>query len=176
MIDTATNSVTTRITGVDTGTILGISPDGNRLYVGTAGASGGALTIIDTNDTTATVATIPIGLSYSLPTIALSPDGSRAYIRTGYSQLSVLNTTTNTVTATISNALATSNLTVSPDGTRLYAAANNQVVVINTTNNTVVTRISGFPGESEKQVHPAVSRSPKTAPRATSSAPTVESQ
>jgi len=47
------------------------------------------------------------------------------------------------------------NLTVSPDGKRLYAAANDQVVVSNTTTNTVVTRISGFPGESGKAGSPS---------------------
>jgi hypothetical protein len=76
------HAITTRITGVDTGTILGISPDGNRLYVG----KGGGVAIIDT-DANATIAAYP---SYSPPVFALSPDGSRAYIRTGYSQLSVL--------------------------------------------------------------------------------------
>jgi VCBS repeat-containing protein/YVTN family beta-propeller protein len=151
IIDTTTNTTTTTITGVNTGTILGVSPDGNRLYLGAADA----VAIIDTNATIPTVATIPTGMVYSLPTIALSPDGSLAYIRTGYTKLSVLNTTTNTVTATISNIGAPSDLTFSPDGTRLYAATNDQMVVINTATNTVVTRISGFPGESGKAGSPS---------------------
>ena len=53
--------------------------------------------------------------------MAVSPDGTRAYVTNGPSgSVSVINTATNHVTATIDVGRAPEEVAVSPDGTRAY--------------------------------------------------------
>jgi YVTN family beta-propeller protein/autotransporter-associated beta strand protein len=87
---------------------------------------------------TITVGSDPFG-------VAVSPDGSRAYVTTdGSSAVSVIDTATNTVAATIGVGNTPLGVAVSPDGSRAYVANefSNTVSVINTTTNTVMGTIT----------------------------------
>lgn len=80
--------------------------------------------------------------------VAFSPDGTRAYVANSSSDtVSVIDTTSNTVTATIAVGDAPIALAVTPDGTRVYVAnqRSHNVSVINTADNTVITTVAvGF--------------------------------
>jgi len=84
---------------------LAVSPDGSRVYVVNSGS--GTVSVIDTptyrlvdtNPTTSTVDSIVVGSSPS--SVVLSADGSLAYVANGGDTISVIDTTTNTVTRTV---------------------------------------------------------------------------
>ena len=71
--------------------------------------------------------------------IAVSPDGSKVYVTNEYSNtVSVIDTATNTVTATVPVESYPSGVAVSPDGTRVYVVNEGGTVsVIDTVTNTV---------------------------------------
>src|SRR5205807_3534212 len=111
--------------------------------------------------TNTVVATIPVEesidpfLIYSprLYAVLVSPDGSRAYVpAVEYNPLlgpsyiiSVIDTATNTVVATIPTPGVNRYLAISPDGTRLYGSDGHPGVgfhVIDTSTNSVVATIS----------------------------------
>ncbi|MGW4785042.1 YncE family protein, partial [Streptomyces sp. NPDC004230] len=76
--------------------------------------------------------------------VAITPDGRRAYItNTTSNNVSVIDTTTNTVVATIPVGSDPWKLAINPNGRRAYVttAATNNVQVINTTTNTVVATV-----------------------------------
>ena len=76
--------------------------------------------------------------------VAVSPDGSRAYVTNASSNtVSVLNTATNRVTATIHVGNGPYGVAVSPDGTRAYVTRlqNDSVAVINTATDQVTATI-----------------------------------
>jgi len=60
------------------------------------------VSVIDTASNTL-VATIPIGVAdgFNLSYVAITPDGSRAYVTNGTNNISVIDTATNTVAATV---------------------------------------------------------------------------
>ena len=79
---------------------------------------------------------MPVG---SDPTgIAVTPDGTKVYVTNwGSTNVSVINTATNTVTATVDVGTTPIGVAVSPDGTKVYVTnpSSNNVSVINTTTN-----------------------------------------
>jgi YVTN family beta-propeller protein/VCBS repeat-containing protein len=87
--------------------------------------------------TTQTATTVGTGTSpYG---VAVSPNGTRAYVTNLSSNtVSVINTATNAVVATINVGATPLAVAVSPDNSRVYVAGNNTVTVINTATNTVV--------------------------------------
>jgi YVTN family beta-propeller protein len=100
VIDTATNKVTATVkVGYDPYGIA-ISPDGKKAYVTNSGnfsVPGNTVSVIDTA-TNRVTATVKIGNnSYG---VATSPDGKKVYV-TSEDGVSVINTITSTVTATI---------------------------------------------------------------------------
>jgi len=87
--------------------------------------------------------TIPVGASPR--NVALSPDGEVAYVSNANgNSVSVINTVTQTVTATIAGFSTPQGVAVSPDGSRLYVVnqGTSSVLVVNTTTNLVVATIS----------------------------------
>src|SRR5699024_4386572 len=87
--------------------------------------------------TTVTVGTNPIG-------IAITPDGSHAYVANANSDnVSVIDTTSNTVAKTITVGSTPSWVAITPDGSHAYVANANSdnVSVIDTTSNTVAKTI-----------------------------------
>ena len=75
--------------------------------------------------------------------VAVSPDGSRVYVANyGGDSVSVINTATNAVVATVSVGRRPSGVAVSPDGSRVYVPIeDSKVKVINTATNAVVATV-----------------------------------
>jgi YVTN family beta-propeller protein len=148
VVDTSTNRVTATINGLGTGPEgVALTPDGTKLLVtARAGANGsstnGALDIIDTATNTVT-AEVPVALN---PVgIVVSPDGATAYFVSDVfsgppnlmarpadgppTNLDVFDIATQTVTNMIavdpSSGAVPFNLTISPDGTKLYIVTAN---------------------------------------------------
>jgi YVTN family beta-propeller protein len=95
--------------------------------------------VIDTQ-TNQVVATIPT------PTnswgVAITPDGSRAYVTDGLNSFLVIDTKTNKLLEAVSTeGEELWRLAISPDGSRAYIAAINSVLVVNTCTNKTITEI-----------------------------------
>jgi YVTN family beta-propeller protein len=94
-------------------------------------------------ETAGPVGEVPLGMPQR--GIAISPDGSRAYVGHGGS-ISVIDTTTNRVVDSIitSNTRFFAGIFVTPDGAKVYAASTgpHEVLVINAATNAVINRIS----------------------------------
>ena len=147
IIDTATNAVTATITlggrprqGPE---LLAITPDGKSLYVT---LERGSVLVINTATNTV-AATIPVPAAAA---VAISPDGSRAYVQTVLTGgVFVIDTASNTVIAHVpvpSNFSA--GIAVTPDGAKVYVAGgvrHPDIFVIDTNSNTIVATIS-YPG------------------------------
>jgi len=151
VIDTATNTVTATISDASFNNPAGVavSPDGSKVYVTNEGSSSfstGTVSVIDAATdavTPITVGGIPFGA-------AVSPDGSKVYAAittsvSGAGAVSVIDTATNHVTATITNSSFNNlaGLAVSPDGSKVYVAnsQSNSVSVIDVATNTVVAAV-----------------------------------
>lgn len=140
VINTATNTVATRITVGQRSQGLAVSPDGTRLYV--ASGTNDAMSVINTA-TNSVTASIPVG--DNPVRVAVSPDGSRVYVTNANSNtLSVINTSTNAVIATVGVGSRPQELAVSPNGSRVYVANyySDTVSVINTATNAVTATIA----------------------------------
>jgi titin len=77
----------------------------------------------------------------------MSPDGSRVYVANyAGGSVSVINTSSNTVIATVTGLYGPTDVAVSPDGSRVYVANNDSgtVGVINTASNTVIATVSYY--------------------------------
>ena len=139
VIDVTTSTVIDTI-AVGSGPFgVSVSPDGTRVYV--TNQNSGTVSVINTaNDSV--VATIPLGSG--LYGIAVSPDGTKVYAARN-NQVDVINTATNTVTATINLIFGPlEGIAISHDGSKVYAACNSLypiIYVINTANNAVLDTI-----------------------------------
>jgi len=87
------------------------------------------------------IATIPVGIAPQA--IDITPNGAFAYVANYGGTISVIDTATNTVSATVSVANP-EGIAVRPDGTFVYVTGNssNTVAVIDTATNTVTANIS----------------------------------
>jgi YVTN family beta-propeller protein len=86
---------------------------------------------------TTQVGDLPVG-------VAMTPDGTRAYVTNSGSQnVSVIDTANRTVTATVKVGRNPINVAIRPDGARAYVvnADSNSVSVINTGTNKVITTV-----------------------------------
>ncbi|MDX8140636.1 hypothetical protein SK854_00820 [Lentzea sp. BCCO 10_0061] len=121
-IDTATRTVTGTI-GVDPQPEgIGFSPDSRTAYVahGDLTATTGKVSVIDTATRTVvrTISVAPMGPAEA---VVVSPDGKKAYV-SGYNYMAVIDTATG-----VSRAISVGNsygadITISPDGSRVYIA------------------------------------------------------
>jgi YVTN family beta-propeller protein len=78
--------------------------------------------------------------------VAITPDGSRAYVTDDVdSSVSVIDTATNTVFATVAVGRSPTVVAITPDGTRAYVTNFNSesISVIDTAKNTVVATLEG---------------------------------
>jgi YVTN family beta-propeller protein len=125
---------------------IAVSPDNSKVYVASQ-TDVGTVSIIDakTDTITATV-TIPAGVF----ALAVTPNGRRLYITSPIDTVSVLDTASNAVIATINTGTTStgagslpSGVAVSPDGSKVYVAlyATAAVAVIDTATNTIVATI-----------------------------------
>src|SRR6266446_3016659 len=136
VIDTSTNTtVPPAIVVQSQPQTAAVRGDESMVYVTNFG--GNSVSVINTG-TNAVVATINLGAS---PTgVAVSPDGTRAYVTQTGNSVSVINTATNTVLTSLNGSNGPAGVAVSPNGTRAYVTnfAGTTVSVIDTATNTVV--------------------------------------
>ncbi len=146
VIDTATNTVTTTVPVGSYPYGVAVSPDGTRAYVAnyTASSASGTVSVINTATDTVTATIILTSGAYPVD-VALSRDGTHAYTANFRgNSVSVIDTATRKVTATIAVGSFPEGVTVSPDGTHAYVNNINSksVSVIDTVTNTVTATIS----------------------------------
>jgi YVTN family beta-propeller protein len=111
---------------------IALTPDGTKAYVSNNGGTGlgSTVSVIDTATNTV-VDTIPVGVNPF--GIAMDPSGTRAYVananywnggntRSVHGSVSVIDTSTDTVTATVQVGYVPQLPTVSPDGSTIYVA------------------------------------------------------
>ena len=74
----------------------------------------------------------------------IAPDGTKVYVTTIHDNVSVIDTTTNTVSATIPVGISPTAVAITPDGTKAYVnnGRDGTVSVINTATNTVSATIT----------------------------------
>jgi YVTN family beta-propeller protein len=123
---------------------VAVSLDGKRAYVTTSEGYNGTVSVIATATNTV-VASVPIE---SIPlAIALSPDGTHAYVSSTDpgvgGSMTVIATATNTVVAKFPMPDPPNGLVFSPDGKRLYATSQSGTLyVLDPVTNTVLTAIA----------------------------------
>ncbi|HET7504950.1 MAG TPA: beta-propeller fold lactonase family protein, partial [Kofleriaceae bacterium] len=164
VIDTATSTVVATIPVGNIPDVVAVSPDGTLIYVGNivTPPSTGGITVISRATNTA-IASVPT--SNQPDGIVFTPNGAFAYVANFVgSSVSVIDTATTTVVATITDAAARTPAgeAITPDGARVYAANfnSNNVSVIDTATNTIVGFIPGLSGPI------SVAITPNRAPRA----------
>ena len=126
------------------------TPAITRVYVANSG--GNNVSVIDARNSNR-VSSINLGVGNSPQAVAVSPDGTRAYVayRTapGAGRVSVINTANNTIIATVNVGSSPQDVAVSPLDNRVYVANNgsSSVSVINpAANNSVSTiNVGSFP-------------------------------
>lgn len=145
VIDTATNNVTATVNVGDHPSGVAISLNGAMVYV--ANVYDGNVSVIDTITNTVTsnvsVGNVPIG-------ITITPDGKKLYVASLYDHVSVIDTATNNIIATVPVApnCYPHGIAVTPDGTKVYVANTNtnNITVINTTTNNIAATVNGGMG------------------------------
>jgi len=144
IIDTTTNAITFfAVGGYHNG--IAISSDGSTIYLtdnAYKNVNSPSVSVVDAA-THSLIATIPVGRGPF--GIALTPDGSKAYVADyDDNAISVIATSTNTVIATISVGVQPQGIAFTPDGSRAYVTnlGSNNVSVIDTASNTVSGSIS----------------------------------
>jgi YVTN family beta-propeller protein len=150
VIDTASNQVVATIPTAVLGFVgMSISPDGGRLYAASVG-NPSVVDVIDTKtDTVATSIALP---GSDVPTrIAVTPDGTHAYVTGETGHVWVIDTTTNATVTTIpiSDGQPLLDIAFTPDGTRAYIACgnNNAIYVLDTATSHILSQItSAYPG------------------------------
>ena len=146
VISTTSNTVTHTITVGTSPWGVAVSPDGTKAYVANS-TSSGSVSVIDT----ATNAIKEIG-GTPVPDIAVgtrprgvavSPDGGTVYVANSGGNVSVISTTSNTLTNTITVAGSLSGIAVSLDGSTVYVnnETDDTVKAINTTSLAVTASI-----------------------------------
>lgn len=142
VIDTSTNTVTATVS-IPGPTGLAFTPNGALAYVA-EGSSPGNVTVlaIPRNNV---VATIPLGIATASPIeIAITPDGAFAYVTNlGSNNVSVINTSSNSVIATVPVGSRPFGIAVSPDGSLAYVGNDEEgtISVISTSSNAVIATV-----------------------------------
>ncbi|MEV0946128.1 YncE family protein [Rhodococcus sp. NPDC049939] len=153
VIDIPTNTVTTTIKVDDQPREVAITPDSNRAYVIHPNEDDGSIppnaddsgrvSVIDTATNSVTNTIEVDGDPYG---VAITPDGTHAYITT-VNGVSVIDTRTNTVTDTVWVGFD-GDVAITPDGTQAYVTQGwgiNTVSVIDTSTNTVTDTVAVGP-------------------------------
>jgi len=144
VVDTATNMVAATVNGMTYSGVVSIpinvavTPDGKHVYA--ANLFSNSVSVIDTGSNAVVGTPIPAGISPG--PVAITPDGKDAYVAAG-SNVSVIDTATNTVVATVPVGLNPSGVAVTPDGKHAYVTnvGSNTVSVIDTASNTVTATV-----------------------------------
>ncbi|MGC2223400.1 MAG: YncE family protein, partial [Methylocella sp.] len=143
VIATATNTVVATVFFPEANApdAVAVTPDGQHVYVATQAPD--VVLVIDTA-TNILVATVQLPVGSAPFGVAVTPDGKHAYVVArpdsgGSGSVSVIDTATNTVVATIPAGSFSASITVTPDGKHVYVGngGSNSVSVIDTATNTV---------------------------------------
>jgi len=105
VIDAATNMAVTTIAVGEYPSAVAFTPDGTLAYVTNGGIDNGVFTVSVIDTASRAVVGNPITVGSFPNSIAITPDGKQAYVGnggSGLSTVSVIDTTTNTVTTTLS--------------------------------------------------------------------------
>jgi YVTN family beta-propeller protein len=148
VISTSTNTVIATIAIATPGTAaynIAITPDGTKAYV--TNFSTNTISVINTStNTVSTTITVTGPVA-----VAFTPDSSKAYVAsqpgTGSASVVIVNVATSSVTGSpIAVSGTAADLTISPDGTKVYflndLPVTFSVIVISTSTNTVIGTIS----------------------------------
>ena len=150
VIDTATGSVAGTVpVGTNPSRVV-VSRDGAHAYVANTGSA--SVSVIDTASDAVTQ-TIAVGDSPS--GLAVAPDGATLYVMTAAGEIDVVDTAQQVVRATIPVG-ASGAIAVTPDGSRLYVAAD-LVYVIDAAANAVVKSFAAEETANPEVHHNAVS-------------------
>ncbi|MGH7771978.1 MAG: YncE family protein, partial [Candidatus Binatia bacterium] len=161
VIDTTTNTVVATVAVGDFPRGVAITPDGRRAYVAglrvcVPGDCDGQVSVIDTQ-TNSVVATVNFGFLVSPTEVAITPDGTRAYVATCASEgcleprghITVIDTASNAIVATIPlGNYWPEGIAFTPDGKRAYVAdgcCSRNVYVIDTDPQSPTTTQSQLP-------------------------------
>ena len=166
IINTATNTVTGTINGFDGPSGMVISPNGVTAYVnnyggpsGVGSGNGNTISIVNlnTNTITGTITINPTPPAAAPAAVAISPNGEFLYVinyvdgNPGTGTMSVINTISNTVVATITGFSGPFGIAITPNGQFAYvtnfgsnnfAPVGNTVSVVNLSTNTIVDTIT----------------------------------
>ncbi len=117
------------------------SADGTRVYVtNTNYGYRGSVSVIDTARGEV-ITIVDVGNKYSPCGIAVTPDGKKLYVSDrDINGVSVIDTSTNTVTATVPAGINPLGVAITPDGRKAYVAnrySNNVSVIDTVTNNEI---------------------------------------
>jgi YVTN family beta-propeller protein len=148
VIDAATENITA---GVPVGNYpygVAFSPDGTKVYV--ANSNDNTVSVIDTATNNVT-ATVPVGNggrghhggNYPYG-VAVSPDGTKVYVTNeGSNTVSVIDTATNNVTASVPVGINPQGIAVTPEGTEVYVVNSNDntISVIDTVTDNVTATV-----------------------------------
>jgi YVTN family beta-propeller protein len=138
VIDGATNQVVGAPvpTGAESGPwMTAVTPDGKTVY--TVGWDSGNLIGIDTATKQISGPPVPIGIHAW--GIAITPDGTRAYIATGSGTVAAVNLQTRQVIGAPTPVCAAPNaVIITPDGSRAYVVCADSIPIIDTATNQVV--------------------------------------
>jgi YVTN family beta-propeller protein len=149
VINTATNTVTATVTVGTNPLGVAITPDGALAYVTNWGSN--TLSVISTATNTVAATVImqqapPLRFPGSRPWgVAISPNGAFAYVtNSASSNVSVINTATNALVATVTVGCGPTAVAITPNGAFAYVAnsCDSTVSVINTATNTVVATVA----------------------------------
>src|SRR5271157_3888426 len=116
VIDTATNEVIASVPVGYSPTGIAVSPNGQKLYVAVGGDAGG-VNVIDTA-TNSIIDTVLIGTPpVYLEGVVVTPDGTKVYVaNVGNNNVSVIDTATNKVTASVDGLNGPYGVAVTLDG------------------------------------------------------------
>ena len=138
VINTATNNVVATVSVGNGPVSVAITPDGGTVYVTNLD---GTVSVISTA-TNAVVTTLALGSGAPAVGVAVSPDGTKAFVgNTTANTVSVINTTTNTIVATVPAGTDPSGVVFSPSGALAYVVNDQAVSVVDTNTNAVTTTI-----------------------------------
>jgi len=141
VIDATSNTLSATIQLINVPGGIALSPDGSKIYIINLDFSGYVTVVNTTNNAVASYGPFPGTNRYG---IAVSPDGSKVYLTNpALNTISVYNTATNTVSATIAVGVSPYGISVTPDGSLVCVTnpASNNVSIINAATNTVIAAV-----------------------------------
>jgi YVTN family beta-propeller protein len=153
-IDGSTLGFSLNVTGLDCPDQAAVTPDGSRIYVGSACTDTNKVRVVDAG--TYTISDSFTAGNGPLP-IALTPSGATGYVgNDADGTVSIFDTGTNAVTKTIAVGDEPSGIAITPDGGKVYVAnfGSADVSVISTATNSVVKTIPVGSGPVDVAITP----------------------